>query len=244
MRLFVRALHMAGRARHILARGILSPQMPVTMLGHLECRPRKFWRFGGPKHWKFDENEYGEPTPHKEKCDRTKNGPPQALGAFFFFFFFRPIFFFFLLKCALRVVWWAPEAVAMLARMCWTPSCPIPSTFAAGWPSGVGQPLICRRTRPRGGPAILAIFGVSKTVNLLGKCSILMGNFWKVGAPKGLCGESTNLPSFQPTSAHKKNPKHSKHLESCRARLKKKKKNALEASQRFFFNSDEPQQHP
>ena len=144
----------------------------------------------------------GSPPHTRKNVIEQKMAPLRHLERFFCFFF-RPIFFV-LLKCALRVVWWAPEAVAMLARMCWAPSCPTPSTFAAGWPSGVGQPLICRRTRPRGGPAILVFFGTSKTVNLLGKCSIFMETLWKVGAPRGLCGESTNLPSFQPTSAHKK----------------------------------------
>ena len=133
-----------------------------------------------------------------------------------------------------RVVWWASEAVTMLARMCWTPACPIPSACAAGWPSRVGQSaLICRRTRPRGGPAILAVFGVSKTVNLLGKCSIFMRNFWKVGASKGLCGESTNLPSFQPTSAHKKIPS-TQNILSLVGHLEKKKKRPGGVA-KFFF---------
>ena len=58
----------------------------------------------------------GSPTHTRKNVIEQKMAPLRHLERFLFFVLFRPIFIYILLKCALRVVCRAPEAVAMLAR--------------------------------------------------------------------------------------------------------------------------------
>ena len=138
------------------------------------------------------------PRNNIRKCISMMFWPPSGtLGHFFFFFW--PIFFFFWLKCALRVVWWAPEAVTMLARMHWTPSCPIPSTCAAGWrPQDSANPSFVLEFAPAGIQRFWQFWGGEKQQTRCGNAQLSWKFSKKLVPRKGFARHQRICPRFSP----------------------------------------------